>query len=66
MFLYSVDRAYIRVAQRGCGARLAFQTLASSGLAGKPIVQEFESYVTAEAWVLGLEDDTHAAAAERS
>ena len=59
-----VDGADVGMIEGGGGARLAAKTLQSLGIAGEIVGQEFERDEAAECGVLGLIDDTHAAAAQ--
>ena len=59
-----VDGADIGMIESRRGARLALEALEGPGLAGEALGQELQGHGAAEAGVLGLVDDTHAAAAE--
>ena len=60
-----VDRADVGMVQGGGGAGLAPEPLQPLGIPGILLGQELEGDAAAEAGVLGLVDDPHAAAAER-
>ncbi len=59
-----VDRADIRMVQRGCSASLAAEALKSGRVANHAIREKFERHEAAEFGVLGLVHDAHPAAAQ--
>ena len=59
-----VNRADVRVIERGRRARFATETFERGRVERPPLGEELESDEAAEAGVLGLVDDPHAAAAE--
>ena len=61
-----VDRADMRVLKQRSGARLPLQTLESAGVGHEVLGKKLQGDVAAQAQVLGLVDDAHAAASEPS
>src|SRR6266700_7528257 len=59
-----IDRANIRMIQRGCGLRLPLETSQGLSVSGNLLRQKLESDETMEPGVLGLVDHTHTAAAQ--
>ena len=59
-----VDRADVRMVQRGGRARLAAEPVERLGVAGDVLRQKLERDGPAEPGVFGLVDDTHPAVAE--
>ena len=59
-----INRADVRVIERGCGARLMDEAFLRGGIAGELRREELERHGAAERRVLGLVDDPHPALAE--
>ena len=59
-----VNRADVRMIQRGSGARLPLKSLQRIGIARQFLGQKLQGDVAAEARVLSLVDDSHSAATE--
>ncbi len=60
-----VDRANVRMIQRGGGACLASKAFEVSRIAGTHVTQEFHGDVTAESHIFGAIDNTHTAGTKR-
>jgi hypothetical protein len=58
-----VNRADVRVVQRGGGARLSTEAFQGLGILSYLVRQEFEGYKTPQLCVFGLIDNAHASAA---
>jgi hypothetical protein len=59
-----VDRADVRVLERGRGARLALEPLERLRVRGNVLGEELQGDLAPESQVLGAVNDAHAAAAE--
>ena len=59
-----VDRTDVGMVQGGGGAGLALEPLQALGILGILLGQELEGHAAAEAGILGLVDDPHAAASQ--
>src|SRR5437899_492900 len=59
-----VDRANIRMIQRGCGLRLALETSQGLSVSGNLLRQKLESDETMESGVFGFVDNTHPTTAQ--
>ena len=64
MLVHVVHRTDVGVVQGGGGAGLALESLQALGILGKLLGQELEGHAAAEAAILGLVDDPHAAASQ--
>ena len=59
-----VNRADVRMIERGCSARFAAESLDRLRILGNVVGKEFQRNVSAEARVLGFVDHAHASAAQ--